>query len=284
MCAPVRNVNRFRKAGNLPVIPGTSLSAIKHFWETVSNNLYSSKTEIIIKNYSKWLMSHLSTTSVEGSVGIIPDLVAPGVQEAFITYQSSIIPTSIGATKGSTTWKITPSSQDYPNTPNINCTVSWNVRLLTLLAADVTTPYIYHVQGKEPTNSYSKATVVSVLHCHEDLFCLRGIMPTDSEAIVYVSLFPKLRKDWWTDPSVITIDQNHIDELLDIDRAIYDTTSVKCNTLRRFKGFVAGCCAGLLLLMPILICLWKIQVLVDPGLRHKTQQGRLCKWYKLGVK
>ena len=107
-------------------------------------------------------------------------------------------------------------------------------------------------------------------------------MPTDSEAIVYISLFPKLRKDWWTDPSVIQIDQNHIDELLDIDRAIYDTTSVKCNTLRRFKGFVAGCCVGLLLLMLILICLRNI--LVDPGLRHKTQQGRLCKWYKLGVK
>ena len=78
MCAPVRNadelkidnnhLNRFRRSANLPVSPGTSLSAFKQLRDTVPNDLYSSKIEIIIKNYSKWLMSHLLTTSVEESL------------------------------------------------------------------------------------------------------------------------------------------------------------------------------------------------------------------------
>ena len=85
---------RSKRAINLPVSPGNSLSGIKKLWDAVPNDLYSSKIEISIKNFSKWLMSHISTTSDEGTVGVVSNLVAPGVQEAFIGYQSSVAPIS----------------------------------------------------------------------------------------------------------------------------------------------------------------------------------------------
>ena len=85
---------RMRRSINLPVSPGNSLAGIKKLWDAVPNDLYSSKIEISIKNFSKWLMSHISTTSDEGTVGVVSNLVAPGVQEAFIGYQSSVAPIS----------------------------------------------------------------------------------------------------------------------------------------------------------------------------------------------
>ena len=43
---------RSKRAINLPVSPGNSLSGIKKLWDAVPNDLYSSKIEISIKNFS----------------------------------------------------------------------------------------------------------------------------------------------------------------------------------------------------------------------------------------
>ena len=268
MCSPVRNadelkidnnhLNRFRISANLPVSPRTSLSAIKQLLDTVPNDLYISKTEIIIKNYSKWLMSHISTTSDEGTVGVVSNLVAPGVQEAFIGYQSSVAPISAQATKGSTTWRIT-----LDNVTAVDCKIAWNVPVTDPLGRRCKNSLHLSCSDKEPTYSYSKGTIVSILHCYGNLFCLRGIMPTTSEAIVYVSLFPKFRKDWWADPSLTTIDQAHIDVLLEENEDDYDTDSENCCTLTRFIGFLVGCSSGLLLL---LYCF--VRIYVNPALKQ----------------
>ena len=260
---------RMKRSINLPVSPGNSLAGIKKLWDAVPNDLYSSKIEISIKNFSKWLMSHISTTSDEGTVGVVSNLVAPGVQEAFIGYQSSVAPISAQATKGSTTWRIT-----LDNVTSVDCKIAWNVPVTDPLAIGGRCKNSLHLScsDKEPTYSYLETTIVSILHCHEDLFCLRGIMPTTSEAIVYVSLFPKFRQDWWADPSLTTIDQAHIDVLLEENEDDYDTDSENCCTLTRFIGFLVGCSSGLLLL---LYCF--LRIYVNPALKHKAQQGESCK-------
>ena len=258
---------RMKRSINLPVSPGNSLAGIKKLWDAVPNDLYSSKIEISIKNFSKWLMSHISTTSDEGTVGVVSNLVAPGVQEAFISYQSSLIPIFDQATKGSTTWRITLDNATF-----VDCKIAWNVPVTDPLGRRCKNSLHLSCSDKDPTYSYSATTIVSILHCHENLFCLRGIMPTTSEAIVYVSLFPKFRKDWWADSSLTTIDQAHIDVLLEENEDDYDTDSEKCCTLTRFIGFLVGCPSGLLLL---LYCF--LRIYVNPALKHKAQQGESCK-------
>ena len=255
---------RMKRSINLPVSPGNSLAGIKKLWDAVPNDLYSSKIEISIKNFSKWLMSHISTTSDEGTVGVVSNLVAPGVQEAFISYQSSLIPIFDQATKGSTTWRITLDNATF-----VDCKIAWNVPVTDPLGRRCKNSLHLSCSDKEPTYSYSKGTIVSILHCYENLFCLRGIMPTTSEAIVYVSLFPKLRKRWWADSSSTTIDQHDIDVLLEANKETYDTVQDGCGTYRRFVGVAIVCSVPLGVLLA-----WLLKtLLIRPALRDKTQQG-----------
>lgn len=198
---------RIKRNINLPVLAGHSLDLVKKLWDTVATGALNSKLELSIKNYSKWMISHVSSEVKEGSIGMVPNLIAPGVQESFVAWQ----PTIFTSTKGTTNWRITVNKTKYPAAPEVMCAIDWNVpvggafRSSNYLAINCTTS---NPNTEDPEHSYAHGSIKSIFSCYKDLFCLRGIMPSHNQPTVYVSLFPRQSDDW-----AAVMDQNYIDSL-----------------------------------------------------------------------
>ena len=189
-----------------------SIDAVGKLWDTINNDRDSSKMQLQIKNYSKYVLNIIFTERIHGETNQIPNLVEPGHMEAILAWGDW----THAPTEGIIGWSYRMA--DF-------CIIYWRVEhdrnawrvsnrlgmgcFPTQSDAKSVAEEIKDNNDRDEKNekvekltwSYSHEDIQTLQHC-EPTFCLQGSMPSTHQATVYVSLLPLNVSDWASETGI----------------------------------------------------------------------------------
>ena len=245
---------------NLPVIIGNSVDTVNKLWANIAKGASDSKISLTINNYSKWMMTHVSTNCIDGLIGSIPNVVFPGVEEKSLAYQPDAGYEK--STKGIVVWEISFDT----NTTSAYCAVFWHVPTVFFSRCPNHIGIKCSRNKFDPppdvkdyaayTGSHTNKKITSLISCHDNLFCLRATLPNDNKPTAYISLMPKKLENWatYTISKQANLNQNHIDAMIKSDHYTPIQIDDKCEPTLDAIYVIVFSILGLLLLSSILYC------------------------------
>ena len=199
---------------------GPSIGAVEKLWDTINNDRDSSKIQLQIKNYSKYVLNIIFTERIRGETNQIPNLVEPGHMEAILAWGDwNYAPTEgiIGWSYRMADfciiyWRVEHDRNVWrvPNRLGMGCfSTQSEAKSVADEIKDNKKQDEKNEKVEKLTWSYSHDDIQTLKHC-EPTFCLQGSMPSTHQATVYVSLMPLSVSDWASETGISQEDVSNL--------------------------------------------------------------------------
>ena len=243
---------------------GSSLELIRQLWESVSTSQYQSKVQLVVTNYSKWLMTFVFSKVIKGQLSQLPNFIGPGLKEYALAWQDEYL----SSTEGMLTWVINGTTVKYcmiywrlesgqwhrrcPNRFGVGCfnsvaeakVISWKI------AQDAESAANNSALDGRLVWTYARNDAVSAIGCVKE-FCIQGLFPPNVQSILHISLLP-LSADQWQASDMIS--QHDIQLLANATEGTELNHELVCDRNMRVVKLILYIFAAFVLKIIILTC------------------------------